>query len=138
MAALACALITLGTPHAEVVSTILHTLLDMPATEMNEGHYSKFLPLALGLCYLGVREGTEATKAALEALPEPMRSLSLHMLKMCMFAGKCYTHQETLITSSCFHVNYFIFIAIVILRGGVGLSRKRLDWGDNIDENVVA
>ncbi|BES96279.1 26S proteasome [Nesidiocoris tenuis] len=87
MAALACALITLGTPHSKVVSTILQTLLDMPATEMNEGHYSKFLPLALGLCYLGVREGTEATKAALEALPEPMRSLSLHMLKMCVYAG---------------------------------------------------
>ncbi|CAH1404966.1 unnamed protein product [Nezara viridula] len=87
MAALACALITLGTPHPDVVSTILQTLLDLPVAEMTEGHYSKFLPLALGLCYLGQREGTEATKAALEALPEPLRSLSQHMLKMCVYAG---------------------------------------------------
>lgn len=41
-----------------------------------------------GKCYvIGQREGTEATKAALEALPEPLRSLSQHMLKMCVYAG---------------------------------------------------
>ncbi|XP_073969023.1 regulatory particle non-ATPase 1 [Rhodnius prolixus] len=88
MAALACALISLGSAHPEVVSTILHTLLDLPQNESSDSsHYSKFLPLALGLCYLGQKEGTEATKAALEALPEPMRSLSQHMLKMCVYAG---------------------------------------------------
>lgn len=88
MAALACALISLGSAHPEVVSTILHTLLDLPQNESSDSsHYSKFLPLALGLCYLGQKEGTEATKAALEALPEPMRSLSQHMLKMCIYAG---------------------------------------------------
>ncbi|XP_014253603.1 26S proteasome non-ATPase regulatory subunit 2 [Cimex lectularius] len=87
MAALACALVTLGTPHPDVVSTILQTLLDLPVAELTDGHYSKFLPLALGLCYLGQKEGTEATKAALDALPEPLRSLSQHMLKMCVYAG---------------------------------------------------
>jgi hypothetical protein len=53
MAALACGLISLATPNSEVVSTILQTLLDLPVAELTDGHYSKFLPLALGLCYLG-------------------------------------------------------------------------------------
>jgi len=87
MTALACGLISLGTPNSEVVSAILQTLLDLPVAELTDGHYSKFLPLALGLCYLGVRDGTEATRAALEALPEPLRSLSQQMLKMCIYAG---------------------------------------------------
>ncbi|KAL1138199.1 hypothetical protein AAG570_009891 [Ranatra chinensis] len=87
MAALACGLISLATPNSEVVSTILQTLLDLPVAELTDGHYSRFLPLALGLCYLGQRDGTEATRAALDALPEPMRSLSQQMLKMCIYAG---------------------------------------------------
>lgn len=54
MAALACGLISLATPSTPgVVSTILQTLLDLPVSELTDGHYSKFLPLALGLCYLG-------------------------------------------------------------------------------------
>nr|BAN21267.1 26S proteasome regulatory subunit rpn1 [Riptortus pedestris] len=87
MAALACALITLGSPHPDVIQAILQTLLELHVSEITDGHYIKFLSLALGLCYLGQKEGTEVTKTTLEALPEPLSSLSLHMLKMCVYAG---------------------------------------------------
>lgn len=56
MAALACGLITVGSGDSEVLSTILQTLIDLPTSELQEGQYSRFLPLALGLCYLGMSE----------------------------------------------------------------------------------
>ncbi|XP_075233916.1 regulatory particle non-ATPase 1 [Lycorma delicatula] len=87
MAALACSLITVGTGDTEVLSSVLQTLLDLPVSELQEGPYSRFLPLALGICYLGQKEATEATKAALEVLPEPFQSMAQQMLKMCAFAG---------------------------------------------------
>lgn len=54
MAALACSLITVGTGDTEVLSSVLQTLLDLPASELQDGPYSRFLPLALGICYLGL------------------------------------------------------------------------------------
>lgn len=53
LAALACGLITVGAADSEVLSSVLQTLLDLPVSELQEGQYSRFLPLALGLCYLG-------------------------------------------------------------------------------------
>lgn len=57
MAALACALITLGSPHPDVIQAILQTLLELHVSEITDGHYIKFLSLALGLCYLGMYFG---------------------------------------------------------------------------------
>ncbi|XP_022203334.2 26S proteasome non-ATPase regulatory subunit 2 [Nilaparvata lugens] len=87
MGALACSLIMVGTGDAEVVECVLQTLLDLPVSELQEGTYSRFLPLALGLCYLGWKDETEATKEALKVLPEPFRSMAQQMLKMCAYAG---------------------------------------------------
>ena len=53
LAAIACGMINVGSGNHEVVSSILQTLLDLSPSELNEGTFSKFLPLALGLCYLG-------------------------------------------------------------------------------------
>lgn len=41
----------------------------------------------MSLFFAGQKEATEATKAALEVLPEPFRSMSQQMLKMCAYAG---------------------------------------------------
>lgn len=54
LAALSCGMISVGAANQEVISTILQTLADLPSTELQDGHYSRFLPLALGLCYLGM------------------------------------------------------------------------------------
>lgn len=87
MTALACSLITVGTGDDEVVSSILQTLLDLPPSELQEGPYSRFLPLAIGICYLGKKDATDATKAALEVLAEPFQSMAQQMLRMCAYAG---------------------------------------------------
>lgn len=56
LAALSCGMISVGAANQEVISTILQTLVDFSPTELQDGHYSRFLPLALGLCYLGIIE----------------------------------------------------------------------------------
>uniref|UniRef100_A0A1B6BXI5 26S proteasome non-ATPase regulatory subunit 2 n=1 Tax=Clastoptera arizonana TaxID=38151 RepID=A0A1B6BXI5_9HEMI len=87
LAALACGLITVGTGDPEVLSTLLQTLIDLPHSDLLDSPYARFLPLALGLCVLGLKDATEATKAALEVLPDPFRSMAQEMLKMCAYAG---------------------------------------------------
>ncbi|CAG2060574.1 unnamed protein product, partial [Timema podura] len=52
IAALACSLITVGFGSSEVTSPILQALMDMGPEDL-ENTYSRFLPLALGICYLG-------------------------------------------------------------------------------------
>lgn len=54
LAALSCGMISVGAANQDVISTIIQTLVDLPVTELQDGHYSRFLPLALGLCYLGM------------------------------------------------------------------------------------
>lgn len=52
MAALACGLIAVGSCSAEVTSTILQTLMEKSEKDLKDT-YARFLPLGLGLCYLG-------------------------------------------------------------------------------------
>uniref|UniRef100_A0A8D9BU46 26S proteasome non-ATPase regulatory subunit 2 n=1 Tax=Cacopsylla melanoneura TaxID=428564 RepID=A0A8D9BU46_9HEMI len=86
-AAIAAALTFVGTGYHEVASAILQTLIELPATELADGHYSRFLPLALAITYLGKKDAIDTTLAALEVLPDPFRSMSKMMLKMCAYAG---------------------------------------------------
>lgn len=54
LAAISCGMINVASGNHEVVSTILQTLLELSPTELNDGTYCKFFPLALGLLYLGI------------------------------------------------------------------------------------
>lgn len=56
LAAISCGMINVGSGNSDVVSAILQTLLDLSLSELNEGTFSRFLPLALGLCYLGIMQ----------------------------------------------------------------------------------
>lgn len=53
LAALACGLITVGAADPDVLPILIQALQDLPVSELQEGQYSRFLPLAIGLCYLG-------------------------------------------------------------------------------------
>nr|CAD7453137.1 unnamed protein product [Timema tahoe] len=86
IAALACSLITVGFGSSEVTSPILQALMDMGPEDL-ENTYSRFLPLALGICYLGQKDAIEATSATLEVLPESFRSMAQTMLQICAYAG---------------------------------------------------
>lgn len=87
LAAISCGMINVASGNHKVVSSILQTLFDLSQTELNEGTFSRFLPLALGLCYLGKKDATDATSAALEVLPESFRSFAKITLEMCAYAG---------------------------------------------------
>jgi hypothetical protein len=49
--------------------------------------FAKFLPLGIGLCFLGRQEAAEAMIAALEVLPEPFRSMATTLVDICAYAG---------------------------------------------------
>lgn len=52
MAALACGMIAVGSANSEVTCTLLQALMDKTEAELKDT-YAKFLPLGIGLTYLG-------------------------------------------------------------------------------------
>ncbi|XP_076353645.1 regulatory particle non-ATPase 1 [Tachypleus tridentatus] len=86
MAALACGLIAVGSCNGDVTSSILQTLMEKSESDLKEP-YAKFLPLGLGLCYLGKQEGASAVIAALEVVPDPFKSMAMTLVDICSYAG---------------------------------------------------
>merc|ERR1719334_1367159 len=84
--ALAAGLIAVGSCNGEVTSTILQTLMEKSDADMKDT-FAKFLPLGIGLCYLGKQDAAEATIAALEVIPEPFRQLAVTLVEICAYAG---------------------------------------------------
>jgi len=84
--ALACGLISVGSCNGEVTSTILQTLMEKSEADMKDS-YAKYLPLGIGLCYLGKQDAAEATIAALEVIPEPFRQIAVTLVEICAYAG---------------------------------------------------
>merc|ERR1719445_1450473 len=86
--ALACGLIAVGSCNGEVTSTILQTLMEKSEKESDlKDTFAKFLPLGIGLCYLGKQDAAEATMAALEVIPEPFRQMAVTLVEICAYAG---------------------------------------------------
>ncbi|XP_060803455.1 26S proteasome non-ATPase regulatory subunit 2 [Amyelois transitella] len=86
LAAISCGLIAVGSCNGEVTCAIIQRLID-DNKDLHSSTYARFLHLGLGLCFLGCKERTEATMAALEVLPEPQQSLCQTTLSMCAYAG---------------------------------------------------
>ena len=51
--ALACGLICVGTCNEDVTTTLLQILMEKNGTNDLKDNFAKFLPLGIGLCYLG-------------------------------------------------------------------------------------
>uniref|UniRef100_A0A0K2TJN2 26S proteasome non-ATPase regulatory subunit 2 n=1 Tax=Lepeophtheirus salmonis TaxID=72036 RepID=A0A0K2TJN2_LEPSM len=84
--ALACGLIAVGSCNSEVTSTILQVLMEKKESDLKDP-FAKFLPLGIGLCYLGKQEMSEATVAALEAIPKPFNFMATTLVDICAYAG---------------------------------------------------
>jgi len=84
--ALACGLIAVGSCNDDVTTTILTTLMEKSGSELKEA-FAKYLPLGIGLCYLGKQEAAEATVAALEVLQDPFKSMAMTLVDICAYAG---------------------------------------------------
>ena len=85
--ALACGLIAVGSCNGDVTSTILSVLMEKSESEALKESFAKYLPLGIGLCYLGKQDAAEATIAALEVIPEPFRQLAVTLVEICAYAG---------------------------------------------------
>lgn len=86
MAALAVGLIGVGSCNAEITETLIQTIMERSEADFKDT-YSRFLPLGLGLLYLGRQESAEAVIAALEVIPDPFRSMATTMVEICAYAG---------------------------------------------------
>lgn len=86
MAALACGLISVGSCNGDVTSTILEILMEKSEQDLKDT-YARFLPLGLGLSYLGKQEAVETVIAALEVIPEPFKSMATTLVDVCAYAG---------------------------------------------------
>lgn len=86
MAALSCGLIAVGSCNADVSSTIIQKMMEWPASELKDT-YTRYLSLGLALTYLGKQEAVEATLAALEAVVEPLKSMTQMLVDICAYAG---------------------------------------------------
>ncbi|GAB1598561.1 26S proteasome non-ATPase regulatory subunit 2-like [Argonauta hians] len=86
MTALSCGLISVGSCNVDVSSTIIQKMMDWPASDLNDT-YTRYLSLGLALTYLGKQEAVEATIAALEAVVEPLKSMTQMLVNICAYAG---------------------------------------------------
>jgi len=84
--ALSCGLIAVGSCNGDVTSTILQTLMEKTETDLKDS-FGKYLPLGIGLCYLGKQDAAEATIAALEVIPEPFKQMAVTLVDICAYAG---------------------------------------------------
>ena len=85
--ALACGLICVGTCNEDVTTTLLQILMEKNGSNDLKDTFAKFLPLGIGLCYLGKQEQAEATVATLEVLEDPFKSMAMTMVDICAYAG---------------------------------------------------
>jgi 26S proteasome regulatory subunit N1 len=111
IAALALGMISVGSCNSEVTETLLQTIMERSEADLKDT-YSRFLPLGLGLVYLGRQEAAEAVIAALEVVDEPFKSMATTMVDICAYAGTgnvlkiqsllhiCSEHYETSTSSA--------------------------------------
>jgi 26S proteasome regulatory subunit N1 len=86
VAALACGLISVGSCNDDVTTTILQTLMEKSAQDLKDP-FAKYLPLGIGLCYLGKQEAAEVIVAGLEVLTDPFQSMAKTLVDICAYAG---------------------------------------------------
>lgn len=87
IAALSCGLIAVGSGNGEVTSNIAQVLLEKTDIRADDP-FARFLPLALGLCYLGKQEDADAIQATLEAVEnKAFRAMSTTLVDICAYVA---------------------------------------------------
>lgn len=86
ISALALGMIAVGSCNSEVTEILLQTIMDRTESDLKDT-YARYLPLGLGLIYLGRQEAVEAIIATLEVVPDPFRSMAVTLVEICAYAG---------------------------------------------------
>lgn len=87
LAALSCGLIAVGSANGEVTSNIAQVLIEKADLQVGDP-FARFLPLALGLCYLGKQEEADAIQATLEVIEnQAFRAMSSTLVDICAYVA---------------------------------------------------
>ncbi|GFS34800.1 26S proteasome regulatory subunit S2 1A [Actinidia rufa] len=84
--AISLGLVYVGSCNEEVAQAIIFTLMDRSESELGEP-LTRFLPLGLGLLYLGKQESVEATAEVSKTFNEKIRKYCDMTLLSCAYAG---------------------------------------------------
>ena len=84
--ALAIGLIAVGSRNNDAISTLLQTLIEKSEADLKDP-FAKFIPLGIGLCFLGKQDAAETTIAAMEVLADPFKSMATTLVDICAYAG---------------------------------------------------
>ncbi|CAJ2649501.1 unnamed protein product [Trifolium pratense] len=85
-AAISLGLVYVGSCNEEIAQAIIFALMDRSESELGEP-LTRFLPLGLGLLYLGKQESVEATAEVSKTLDEKIRKYCEITLQSCAYAG---------------------------------------------------
>jgi len=87
LAALSCGLIAVGSGNGDVTSNIAQVLIEKTDLRVSDP-FARFLPLALGLCYLGKQEEADTIQATLEVIEnKAFRAMSMTLVDICAYAA---------------------------------------------------
>ncbi|GJE86631.1 26S proteasome regulatory complex non-ATPase subcomplex Rpn1 subunit [Phanerochaete sordida] len=87
LAALSLGFIYVGSGDGEISSTILQTLMERDAKQLDE-KWSRYMALGLALLYVGHQDATDAIISALQAIEhEGISSQAQVLVDMCAYAG---------------------------------------------------
>lgn len=88
IAALSCGLIAVGSANGDVTSTIAQLMIDEKSDLKVTDPFARFLPLALGLCYLNKQEEADAIQATIEAVSnKSFREMSSTLVDICAYVA---------------------------------------------------
>ncbi|KAK4336768.1 hypothetical protein RND71_043855 [Anisodus tanguticus] len=89
--AISCGLIAVGTANSDVVTACLQLLMERDAEnklEIKNDPLIKFLPLAIGLCYLGKQDQASTIQETLDVLSNSgFKQISKTLLDICAYAA---------------------------------------------------
>lgn len=86
LAALSCGLISVGSANGELTSQVAQVLIEKELKVTDP--FARFLPLALGLCYLGKQDEADTIQATLEVIEnKAFREMSITLVDICAYVG---------------------------------------------------
>ncbi|KAL1406243.1 proteasome regulatory particle base subunit [Vanrija albida] len=85
-AALAMGFVYVGSGNGDVASTILQTLMEREASQL-DSEWSVFFALALGLIFLGRQEAADATLETLKVIEHPIARSAEVLVEVCAYAA---------------------------------------------------
>ncbi|KAJ1972597.1 proteasome regulatory particle base subunit [Dimargaris xerosporica] len=86
LSALTAGLVTIGSCHGELTSTILEALTERSKTQLDHS-FARYMGVGLALMYLGKQDAADATLAVLKTIEHPIGKQIEVLVQACAYAG---------------------------------------------------